>query len=241
MRGTAIRRAVTAGIRAKTNYLSAVDQYDMGFAYAVKSPTDAFGDQPSWLTRVNAWVRFDNLYLPGMSRPAMGVGGDVNYVDGLLKADLYKNWDLSPFIATPGPKIGIKAYANVSMPSDTLLMPEQWTRMATGEIGGVASYRTPILSSDSNYVAVRGSLALGGGMAGNENEPSRGYARGEGSVTGVVTIRRNGVAGCTCAHMARSRRMRRCSARSLRRRPIRSSRSTTICSGRAALCSSKRT
>ena len=121
----------------------------------------------------------------------------------MFKADLYKNWDLSPFIATPGPRIGIKAYANVSMPSDTLLMPEQWTRMATAEIGGVASYRTPILSSDSNYVAVRGSLALAAAWRGTRHEPSRGYARGEGSVTGVVTIRRNGVAGCACAHTAR--------------------------------------
>ncbi|HEY4303349.1 MAG TPA: M1 family metallopeptidase [Gemmatimonadaceae bacterium] len=179
---------VTAGIRATTNYLSSVDQYDMGLAFAAKNPTDALGNQPNRLTRVNAWVRFDNPYLPGMSRPAMGFGGDANYLDGLLKADLYKNWDLSPFIGTPGPKIGVKAYANVSMPTDSMLLPEQWSKIATGELGAVASYRTPTIAPDSDYIAMRGSLAVGGGMAGDSSEPSRGYVRGEGSVTGVRSI-----------------------------------------------------
>jgi hypothetical protein len=160
----------------------------MGLAFAFKNPSDPFGNQPSWLKRVNAWMRFDNLYLPGMSRPAMGWGGGVNYLDGLFKADLYKNWDLSPFIATPGPKIGVKAYANVSMPTDSMLLPEQWAKITTGEIGGVASYRTPILTVDSDYVALRGSLGLGGGIAGAHGESSRGYVRGEGSVTGVRSI-----------------------------------------------------
>jgi hypothetical protein len=179
---------VTAGIRAKTNYLSSVDLYDMGLAFAFKNPTDTLGNQPSVVKRVNAWVRFDNLYLPGMSRPAMGLGGGVNYLDGLFKADLYKNWDLSPFIATPGPSIGVKAYANLTMPTDTMLLPEQWAKITTGEVGGVASYRTAMLAPDSNYVALRGSLGLGGGMGGATGEASRGYLRGEGSVTGVQSL-----------------------------------------------------
>ena len=179
---------VTAGIRAKTNYLSQVDLYSMGLAFAFKNPSDPFGNQPSWLKRVNAFLRFDNLYLPGMSRPAMGVGGGVNYLDGLFKADLYKNWDLSPFIGTPGPKIGVKAYANVSAPTDSMLLPEQWARITTGEIGGMASYRTPVIAPDSNSITARASLGLGGGLAGSDGEASRGYVRGEGSVTGVVSL-----------------------------------------------------
>lgn len=179
---------VTAGIRAKTNYLSTVDIYDMGLAFAAKNPTDAAGHQPSTLTRANVWFRFDNPYLPGMSRPAMGFGGGANYLDGLFKADLYKNWDLSPFIATPGPAIKVKGYTNVTMPTSAQLLPEDWVKITTGELGGVASYRTPLIAPDSDFVAVRGSLAFGGAMAGTGDEPSRGYARGEGSVTGVRSL-----------------------------------------------------
>lgn len=179
---------VTAGIRAKTNYLSTVDLYDMGLAFAAKNPTNAAGHQPSTLTRANAWLRFDNPYLPGTTRPAMGFGGGANYLDGLFKADLYKNWDLSPFIATPGPVINVKAYANASMPTSVQLLPEQWVKITTGEIGGIGSYRTPLLGVDSNYISMRGSLAFGGGMAGTDDEPSRGYARGEASVTGVASL-----------------------------------------------------
>lgn len=179
---------VTAGIRAKTNYLSSIDVYDMGLGFTSNNATAPDGRQPNVLTRVNAWLRFDNPYLPGMSRPAMGFGGGANYLDGLFKADLYKNWDLSPFIFAPSERINVKAYATVAMPTDELLLPEQWVKITTGEVGGEASFRTPLLSPDDDYVSIRGSLALGGGMAGVDGEPSRGYVRGEGSVAGVRSL-----------------------------------------------------
>jgi hypothetical protein len=181
-------QGVTGGIRATTNYLSTVDRYDMGVAFASRNPTDGLGKQPNPAKRVNVWLRGENLYLPGMSRPAMGFGAGVNYLDGLFKADLYKNWDLSPFIMTPGPAINVKAYANVALPSDSLLLPEQWTQITTGELGGAASYRTPLIAPDSDYILARASVGAGGAIAGSESEPSRGYVRGEGSVTGVYSL-----------------------------------------------------
>jgi hypothetical protein len=176
------------GIRAKTNYLSSVDLYDFGLGVASRSPVGPFGDKPNFATRAQLWARGENLYLPGMSRPAMGFGGGVNYLDGLLKLDFYKKWDLSPFIATPGPAIGAKAYATVAVPSDSLLLPEQWANMRVGEIGGSAFYKTPILA-DSEYIIARVDAAGGfASPAGASTEDSRGYLRAEGSVGMVRSI-----------------------------------------------------
>jgi hypothetical protein len=176
------------GVRAKTSYLSSVDQYDMGVGFASRSPVGPFGDKPNFATRAQFWVRGENLYLPGMSRPAMGYGGGVNYLDGLLKLDFYKKWNLSPFIATPGPAIGAKAYATVALPSDSLLLPEQWSNAKVGEIGGSAFYKTTVLA-DSEYSIAR--LDAGAGFAspsGSSDDNARGYLRAEGSLGTVRSL-----------------------------------------------------
>ncbi|MGH7620275.1 MAG: M1 family aminopeptidase, partial [Gemmatimonadaceae bacterium] len=174
-----------AGIRAKTNYLSLVDTYDVGFAVASRRPTSASGTHPSLLTFANVWARGENIYLPGASRPLMGVGGDVNYLDGLLEADLYQKWDLSPFVATPGPSISAKAYVTAAVPSSTLLLPEQWDKTNVLELGGSGSYKT-IVDEDSAYTILRATAAVGfsSGTAASAG-PSRGYARLTGSIGAV--------------------------------------------------------
>jgi hypothetical protein len=121
----------------------------------------------------------------------MGYGADVNYVDGLFKADLSRTWDLSPFIFTPGPTIAARAYATFAAPSDSLLLPEQWSNATLGELGGSGSYETA-LSPDGAYTVVRGTA--GGGLASSAgptpgatpaSATSGAYLRGEASV-GVV-------------------------------------------------------
>lgn len=180
-------QGIAFGLRAKTNYLGKVDLYDFGAAFAARNPTGPTGDRPNAFQRASLWIRGDNLYLPGMRRPAMGYGGGLNFIDGIFKADLYKNWDLSPFILTPGPRISAKAYATVSAPTDSLLLPEQWAQITIGEVGGSGAYRTTMLA-DSSFVQVRGALGLGGGINGSNGEASRGYVRGEGSVAGVGSL-----------------------------------------------------
>jgi hypothetical protein len=124
-----------------------------------------------------------------MTRPAMGYGGDVNYVDGLFKADLTKQWDLSPFIFTPGPKISADAYLTVAVPSDTMLLPEQWVESSVSELGGSASYRTPIDANGEYSIA---KLSLGAGLAASalasRTEHTRGYLRAEGSLGAVRSL-----------------------------------------------------
>ena len=182
-------QGVVFGIRAKTNYLSTVDIHDGGIAFASRSPRLPSGERSSPRTRANIWARAENLYLPGMTRPAMGYGGDVNYVDGLFKADVYKKWDLSPFIFTPGPKISANAYVTFAVPSDTMLLPEQWVESSVSELGGSASYRTPI-DADGEYSIAKLSLATGlaASALASRTEHTRGYLRAEGSLGAVRSI-----------------------------------------------------
>src|SRR5262249_31728346 len=124
------------GVRAKTNYLSLVDNYDAGLAFATRRPTSASGTKPTPATLLNVWVRGENPYLPRSSHPLIGFGGDANYLDGLAKADLYQKWDLSPFVFTPGPEIGAKAYVSMAVPTSSLMLPEQWDKSNVTELGG---------------------------------------------------------------------------------------------------------
>jgi hypothetical protein len=176
------------GIRAKTNYLSLVDNYDAGLAFATRRPTTADGKKPTVATFVNAWVRGENLYLPGASRPLMGVGGDANYLDGIAKVDLYQKWDLSPFVFTPGPAIGAKAYVTMTVPTSSLLLPEQWDKANVTELGGSAFYKT-LVEPDSAYTIFRASAGTGFTSSTSAPAgPSRGYFRAEGSIGAVRPI-----------------------------------------------------
>jgi hypothetical protein len=176
------------GIRAKTNYLSTVDIHDGGIAFATRLPRGPNGERPNVTTRANIWARAENLYLPGAERPLMGYGGGFNYLDGLLKLDLFKNWDLSPFVFTPGPTIKARAYATIAVPSDSLLLPEQWSSATLGELGGNASYRTTETAEGDYEIA---KLAGGVGFATHDQLAqmgSRGYARVQASVGAVRSL-----------------------------------------------------
>jgi hypothetical protein len=183
-------QGIVLGLRAKTNYLSTVDIHDGGFGFTSRNPRDPFtGKTSNVLARAQFWARLENPYLPGFDRPLMGYGGDVNYVDGLFKADAYKNWDLSPFIFTPGPAINARVYATVAVPSDSLLLPEQWSQATVVEAGGSMSYRSPV-TVDTTYVTLRGSLASGLATSAfaTRDEHTRGYLRGEASAGGVWSL-----------------------------------------------------
>jgi hypothetical protein len=123
-----------------------------------------------------------------MSRPLMGVGGGVNYLDGLFEAEAHHQWDLSPFIFTPGPTITARTYATAAVPTDSLLIPEQWANVSVVELGGSADYRTAILA-DSSYLS--GHASLGGGAAGGgagSGEAARGYLRAQASLAAVQPV-----------------------------------------------------
>lgn len=177
------------GVRAKTNYLSMVDIHDGGIGFSSRNPRGPGGHQPNFLTRAQLWARAENLYIPGIERPLMGYGGAFNFLDGMLELGAFKNWDLSPFIFTPGPTIKAKAYITAAVPVDSLLLPEQWSNASVLEGGVTGSYKTA-LDPDSAYGIARGALGVGvvssnriGGV-----EAQRAYLRAEGSVGLVRSI-----------------------------------------------------
>lgn len=174
------------GVRAKTSYLTHIDRADAGFAFSSRNPRNANGDGPTFGTRFQGWVRAENLYLPWASRPLMGYGGGVNYVDGIFKADLFRNWDLSPLVMAQGSEITTKVYATTAIPSSLLLLPEQWAKTNIAEVGTSGAFRT-VVDVDSSYFLARGSLGLGY-SSGNSDDVSRGYVRIQGALGAVRPI-----------------------------------------------------
>ena len=75
------------------------------------------------------------------------------------------------------------------MPSDSLLLPEQWSQATVVEAGGTASYRSAV-TADSDYVTMRGSLASGiaTSVFATRQEPTRGYLRADASMGGTWSI-----------------------------------------------------
>jgi hypothetical protein len=92
-------------------------------------------------------------------------------------------------VTEAGPTANARAYATLSVPTDTLLLPEQWVKATVMEAGGAGLYRSP-LDADSGYSVVRGSLGAGlsSGTAPTGQELSRAYLRAEGSIGGVRPI-----------------------------------------------------
>ena len=177
------------GVRAKTNYLQTVDIHDGGIAISTRTPHDAFGKAPNFLTHLQFWARAENLRLPGFDRPFMGYGGGVNFLDGILKVDAFKNFDFSPYMFAPGPTIKARLYATLAASADSVLLPEQWDKINVLEAGGEATYKTA-LDADSAYTTLHVSVGAGGtsGIAPSTAEPKRGYLRAQGSIVAVRPI-----------------------------------------------------
>jgi hypothetical protein len=182
-------QGVALGLRARTNYLSAVDLYDGGIGFTTRNPRNPSGEGPAFLTQLQVFARAENVYWRGMSRPAMGLGGGVNYLDGLFKADLFQDWDFSPFALVAGPTINARTYLTLALPTSSLLLPEQWTKSNVGELGATGSYKT-VVDIDSSYTIGRASIAGGFSTSGatESQVPSRGYFRGTASIGMVRAI-----------------------------------------------------
>ena len=147
-------QGITLGVRAHTNYLSMVDRHDGALALSVRNPVDVAGRGASVFNRLQFWVRAANIYLPGLERPLMGYSGAAALLDGILKLDVEKHWDLRPFILARGPAIEASVYATTAYASEPLLTPEQWSAAHVTELGGSASYESA--PSAGNARSMRG-------------------------------------------------------------------------------------
>lgn len=181
-------QGLTLGIRARTNYMTFVDRHDGGIAVSARAPISAGGRGLRNIDRLQLWARMENLYLPWRDRPLMGVRVAGALLDGIVKLDASKSWDLSPFLFNPGPRIRATAYVTGAYPTDSLLLPEQWSDRGVTEVGGTASYRTKV-DADSQYVQLRGAVAGGTSLgAGVWSGSSTAYVRAEASATSATSI-----------------------------------------------------
>ena len=173
--------AVSLGVRARSSYLNLVDRYDFGVAASAYTASG-----PGELSRLQVWARTENPYLPFFDRPLMGHKFSGAFLDGILKLDWSRRWDLSPFLVARGPQIGATLRLTGAYPTDHFTLPaEQWTDERVTEIAGSADYRTPREGNGSQFL-ISGSLATG--LAGGKvlgSEAARGYTRAELSVTRV--------------------------------------------------------
>jgi hypothetical protein len=170
-------QGASLGVRARTNYLSLVDLHDGGIALSSRG---------TLATRVQFWARMTNLYVPGRDRPLMNVSIDGALLDGIARLDLAKAWDLSPFVFANGPSVHANVYATAALPTDSTLLPEQWSFADVGEIGGHLSYRTPFVA-DSSYAEIRAGIA--GGVFATPNATARpydAYGRAELALTALT-------------------------------------------------------
>lgn len=163
--------AVTFGIRAKSSYLTTVDQYNLGLAGTA-------GPITATLSHLNAWARIDNPYLPGASRPWMGAGADAAFLDGIARFDLRRRWDLSPFTFVSGPQIDVTARLTGAYPTDQFVLPEQWANEQVTELGGSATVQLPP-DDDGSYPSFGGSIGVGLARPRTGNSMAQGYVRGD--------------------------------------------------------------
>ena len=178
---TVTNNAGAFGMRARANYLNTVDLYDFGIAVSGYSASG-----PSNLSRLQLWARTENPYLPFFDKPLMGQRFAAAFLDGIVKLDWRKRWDLSPFVFARGPKIGAWFGLTGAYPTDKFVLPvEQWDDEPVTELNGGADFQTPI-EADGSFTGLNAaaSVGLAGGsvLAGTQ---ARGFTRIEAAATRV--------------------------------------------------------
>jgi hypothetical protein len=110
--------AVAAGIRERGSYLGAIDRTEGGVAYYFDP-----NDEMDASDQLQLWWRFWNLYLPGMSRPAMGLHGGIGHLDAILRFELGREWRREAGRTSRAFDLALN-YTNALEPR---LAPELWT------------------------------------------------------------------------------------------------------------------
>ncbi len=153
--------ALTVGMRARTSYLDLVDRYDFGLAVTSASRAVS-GAAPQPISRLQGWWRFENPYIPGAAAPLMGLSGGAAALDGIVKVDLDRRWDLSPLWTAPGARISGSVGGTGAYPYDQAMLPANWARRSLTEAHGALRIQTPaVLVGDSGSVRVDADAAVG--------------------------------------------------------------------------------
>ncbi len=109
---------VTTAVRLRSSYATvddlAWDARELGVGVSAQVPRGAPG-----IEHLNGWLSFSNPELPFFSRPVYGLSAGVWLMDGITKAEIAKDWDLSPFLYANGPQSRLRLGFDVTHPYDT--------------------------------------------------------------------------------------------------------------------------
>jgi hypothetical protein len=174
----------TLGFRAPQSYLGLVDRIDKGLAFTLRDggTTIRGADtvQGHAASRVNAWFRIENPYLPFSDRPLMGQGGGIDWRDGIFRADWGRTWDISPFVSARGPRRSASLRLAGIKPTDRAFLPEQWDNSGVMELAGTLEGRRPVTERGASFVRARGAASLGVAESdASIGTRARGYSRAE--------------------------------------------------------------
>ena len=173
------------GIGAKTNYIGMTDVHRSVIAVASHNAHGPNGATTSTPTLAQFRFQADDVYLSSfMARPLMGVRGGGGFMDGIVMVNGSKRWDLSPFAIANGPTIGASVGLMATYPTESLLLPEQWSNAHVTEIQGSARYRAPV-GADSQTTTMTIDGGVGYAAARDVTVKSRSYARVVGSIENV--------------------------------------------------------
>jgi hypothetical protein len=170
-------QGILFGVGARTNYLGMTDIHHALIGSGTRSLA---GTSVNNLLQLRAQA--DDVYLaPFMRRPLMHVEAVGAYLDGIARGTLTRRWDLSPFFFANGPKIHAAATISGTYPTESLLLPEQWSDAHVTELSGRARIAAP-LRADSSTLEF--NLAAGVGYASGRNSLARsgGYGRALASI-----------------------------------------------------------
>ena len=109
---------LTSAVRLRSNYAAVGDLAwyvrELGIGVSAQVPKGAPG-----IEHLHGWLSFANPRLPFFSRPLVGVTAGVWLLDGITKGEIAKTWDLSPFLYSNGPQIGLRIGLDATHPYDT--------------------------------------------------------------------------------------------------------------------------
>lgn len=180
-------QGLIGGVGARTNYIGLTDLHEVLVGFASRDGR-AGGVTTSLQSRLQFRAQADDVYLaPFMTRPLMGVGASIAFLDGIARGTVSRRWNLSPFVYANGPKIGATATISGTYPGESILLPEQWDNAHVTELSGLVHVIAPSLG-DSSLNTVTIDAGVGYAAARDPSARSRGYGRILASMENVTHL-----------------------------------------------------
>lgn len=166
---------VNVALRMRSNYRGLVSQREFGLALAEKRPryTESFAggsfsdDLAAPLSRVQGWATIENPTLPFSGRPVIGLGAGSWVLDGIIKGEMHRRWDDSPFLLLRGPTVYHTVALTATFPLESKWLDfRRWTDVTVADVSLEVGRRAP--GSDGLALRAFGDAGYVGGQHVND-------------------------------------------------------------------------